>query len=124
MKKILLIILMAILLVVYFTSKHSINKNWYSKDKGVDTILSYVITDCTSNDNPSNKTIIDVINHIYKGSPIYDKKDLQTAKCTQQVMEKYDPLLIWKAIITNDSKTTDSFFKDTRKIQKEIEQKY
>ena len=104
--------------IYYLTAKQSIHKNWYSDKKEVNYILNYAITDCTDNSDPNSKTIVDVVNYIYKGSSISNEKDLKVAKCTQQVMKKYDPLLIWNAVMTKDTNTTDAFFKYIKKVKK------
>jgi len=103
--------------IYYFTIKQNIHKNWYSDKKEVNFILNYAITFCSDNEDPNDNTIVSVINNIYKGSSVSNDKDLKVAKCTKKVMKKYDPLLMWNAVMTNDSSTTNAFFKDIREIR-------
>ncbi len=104
-------------IVYYANAQNNIHKNWYSKNDGVNYILQYAIYDCTYNGDPSSTTIVNVINHIYKGTKLNNAKDIKIAKCTKKVMIKYDPLIIWNAVLNKNTKITDSFFEDIKNIR-------
>lgn len=101
------------LIVIYFivqNQSNSINKNWYSKDdNGVNYVLLYAVEGCA--DKKLNSTdIVEVINYAYKGNSVSQEKNLKVGKCTKKVMSKYDPLVIWQAVVKEDTKKTEEFF--------------
>ena len=101
-------------------SKEIVKKDWYTKDKTIDSVLAIIISVCADNKH-NNQTIISTVKYVYGEEKISDKKDLKIAKCTKHIMSKYSAIEIWeKGTQKKDEKFINDFSDYIKKVRNDF----